>query len=72
MKGVLAVQKEELKVANKKTQDMMGKLEVGAKEAEIQKGEAQKIEEETSEDQEASSAYHFYPHSKALLVQISK
>eukprot|EP01084_Bolivina_argentea_P175293 303595_1 len=46
MKEVLAVQKEELKVAEKNTQDMLAKLEVGAKEAEIQKREAQKIEEE--------------------------
>ena len=44
MKKVLAVQKEELKVAEANTQDMLGKLEIGAKEAEIQKQQATEIE----------------------------
>eukprot|EP00485_Elphidium_margaritaceum_P015545 CAMPEP_0202728930 /NCGR_PEP_ID=MMETSP1385-20130828/185872_1 /ASSEMBLY_ACC=CAM_ASM_000861 /TAXON_ID=933848 /ORGANISM="Elphidium margaritaceum" /LENGTH=4770 /DNA_ID=CAMNT_0049395183 /DNA_START=131 /DNA_END=14440 /DNA_ORIENTATION=- len=49
MKAVLAVQKEELKVAERNTQDMLAKLEVGAKEAEIQKQQAQNIEVECQE-----------------------
>ena len=46
MKEVLAVQKEDLKIAEANTQDMLAKLEVGAKEAEVQKQEASVIEEE--------------------------
>ncbi|ETO28516.1 dynein, axonemal, heavy polypeptide 5, partial [Reticulomyxa filosa] len=84
MKDVLRVQEEELKVAERNTQEMLVKLEVGAKEAELQKQEAESIEkdcaataamiaqEKEAANQELQAALPFMEEAKKAAQSLNK
>lgn len=84
MQKVLEVQKEELKVAEANTADMLVKLEVGAKEAEIQKQQAGVIEDSCAEtarvinkekaeaNEELQAALPFMEEAKKAAASLNK